>query len=642
MVTKSLSWERTGARLNLEAEVARGAEGKIVRIAGEPALMAKLYLEPSAERSRKLSAMLSRPPMDPTGREGHISIAWPIDRILDEQQSCVGFVMPAMDVATTAPLFQLYHPEDRRRIAPGFSWQYLLRTARNLCAVVHALNDNSYVVGDLNDRNVLVSNTAMVTLVDCDSMQVPRADGTTFRCAVGTPEFTPGELQGMSFAAIDRSWVHDSFALTALIFQLLMEGIHPFAGVWRGKGDAPSLFENIRKGAFPYAKLSDLAPPLAALPFETLPLAIQALFQRCFIEGHTRPIRRPPAHEWLQVLSEAEQHLSQCQHNMQHRYSRHLSECPWCRRVARGIPDPFPAPLTQHPLEPVPLISEKRKATGIPVAPRGATRAKHTVTIAIAGNRCGGKTTTAINLAACLAEAGYRVLLVDMSPGAEATTGLGLDAHHVGLSMYELLVDDHVTAREVMMAGIRPNLSLLPAKVDLYAADIELVYIQERREHRLEQPLEDIKDQFDFILIDCPCYEGGALYHVAFTAADGVLLTLKCQHSTFQGIEHLLNTIQLVHDRLNPRIQLFGVVLTMFEPRTKLGTEVVREVSEHFPKEMFRTLIPRNVRLAEAPGYGQTILEHEPRSPGALAYKELAEEVAKRAAIMASSMRQAP
>jgi chromosome partitioning protein len=266
---------------------------------------------------------------------------------------------------------------------------------------------------------------------------------------------------------------------------------------------------------------------------------------------------------------------------------------------------------------------------GLPLHPP-LQRAAHVYAIANQKGRV-GKTVTAINLAACLAEAGRRVLLVDMSPGADATTGLGLDAHHVGRSMYELLVDDHVTAHEVMKAGIRPNLSLLPATVDLWATDIELAVL-EGREFRLKKALDPLKPQFDFVLIDCPP-SLGLLTVNALSAADGVILPLQCEYFALEGMQQLLKTIHLVRGRLNPQIALFGVVLTMFDPRTKLGTEVVREVSEHFPKEKFRTLIPRNVRLAEAPGYGQTILEHEPRSPGALAYKELAEEVIERAAM---------
>ncbi len=250
---------------------------------------------------------------------------------------------------------------------------------------------------------------------------------------------------------------------------------------------------------------------------------------------------------------------------------------------------------------------------------------------AIANQKGGvGKTTTSINLAACLAEAGRRTLVIDLDPQSNTTTGLGVDAHRVGGSIYEMLVNDGITVGDVVKPNLHPNLSLLPAKVDLYAADIELVYL-DQREYRLQRALGAVKPQYDFILIDCPP-SLGLLTVNALTAADGVILPLQCEYFALEGMQQLLNTIRLVRDRLNPRIHLFGVVLTMYDPRTKLGAEVVREISEHFPRERFQTVIPRNVRLAEAPSFGQTILEHDPRSPGALAYKDLAEEVIARAA----------
>ena len=252
---------------------------------------------------------------------------------------------------------------------------------------------------------------------------------------------------------------------------------------------------------------------------------------------------------------------------------------------------------------------------------------------AIANQKGGvGKTTTSINLAACLADAGRRTLVIDLDPQSNTTTGLGVDAHRVGLSMYELLVDESVQVSDVVKAEIRPNLSLLPAKVDLYAADIELVYL-DQREYRMRRALESIKQNYDFILIDCPP-SLGLLTVNALTASDGVILPLQCEYFALEGMQQLLNTIRLVRDRLNPKILLFGVVLTMYDPRTKLGSEVVREISEHFPKEKFQTIVARNVRLSEAPSFGLTILEHDARSPGALAYKQLAEEVIARAANM--------
>jgi chromosome partitioning protein len=241
-----------------------------------------------------------------------------------------------------------------------------------------------------------------------------------------------------------------------------------------------------------------------------------------------------------------------------------------------------------------------------------------------------GKTTTAINLAAYLADAGRSTLVIDMSPNADTTSGLGVDAHRVGNSIYEVLVTDETALSDIIKTDEkRPHLALAPAKVDLYAADIELIYLEDR-ERRLSNAVAPIKDRYDYILIDCP--SGLNILTVnALTAADGVILPLQCEYNALEGMQMLLNTIKLVRDRLNPQIALFGVVLTMYDPRTNLGQEVVREVRGHFAKEVFPTMIPRSVRLAEAPSYGLTILEHEARSPGALAYKALAEEVIARA-----------
>jgi chromosome partitioning protein len=244
-----------------------------------------------------------------------------------------------------------------------------------------------------------------------------------------------------------------------------------------------------------------------------------------------------------------------------------------------------------------------------------------------------GKTTTAVNLGACLAEAGRKVLVVDMCPKARATSSLGVDASKVSLSMYELLVKDDIVAAQVIKPDICPNLSILPSKVDLYGAEQELVSLNER-ETRLKRALEPVKSDFDFILIDCPS-SLGLLTTNSLAAADGIILPLECEEYALEEMQILLNTIHTVRDRFNPEVTLFGLVFTKYDPLDTESAKVVREVSEHFPTERFNTVIGLNARLKEAPRYKKTILQHDPRSPGAIAYKQLAEEVAARAEAIA-------
>jgi chromosome partitioning protein len=240
-----------------------------------------------------------------------------------------------------------------------------------------------------------------------------------------------------------------------------------------------------------------------------------------------------------------------------------------------------------------------------------------------------GKTTTAVNLGAYLSNAGRKTLIVDVCPNARATTSLGVNLHHLSTSMYEVLVTDTTLAASVIKADILPGLSLLPANVDLWASDLDLPFL-ENRERRLQRALEPIRDQYDYILLDCPSWLG-LLTINALTAADGVILPLQCEYFALEGFQQLLKTIKLVRDQLNPAVALFGMVITMYEPRTRLSNEIVKEIQDHFPREKFNEIIPHDVRLAQALSFGVTILQHDPRSPGALAYKDLAEEVIARA-----------
>ena len=241
-----------------------------------------------------------------------------------------------------------------------------------------------------------------------------------------------------------------------------------------------------------------------------------------------------------------------------------------------------------------------------------------------------GKTTTAINLATYLAAAGRRVLLVDMDPQANTSSGIGVLKNVRKQTIYDLLVqdDEDATIFDTIVPTQRRELVVAPCTVDLAAAEVELVG-ELAREQRLRQVLEPIRNRCDYIIIDCPP-SLGLLTINALVAADGLLIPIQCEYLALEGLSQLLNTVNIVKNKLNPDLYIAGVVLTMFDPRTRLAGDIVREVRNHFPQEVFQTIINRNVRLSEAPSFGQSILDYDPTSPGGLAYRALAEEVMAR------------
>ncbi|QHQ60293.1 AAA family ATPase [Anaerocolumna sedimenticola] len=248
--------------------------------------------------------------------------------------------------------------------------------------------------------------------------------------------------------------------------------------------------------------------------------------------------------------------------------------------------------------------------------------------IAVANQKGGvGKTTTAINLSACLAEKGKKVLTIDIDPQGNTSSGLGIDKNNLENTIYELMIGD-CTIEDCLLNNIIDNLSLLPSNVNLAGAEIELIGIEEK-EYILKKEISKIRDNYDYLIIDCPP-SLNTLTVNAMTTADTVLVPIQCEYYALEGLSQLIHTINLVKQRLNPNLEIEGVVFTMYDARTNLSLQVVENVKMNLKQTIYKSIIPRNVRLAEAPSHGLPINIYDPKSAGAEGYRDLADEVIER------------
>ena len=248
--------------------------------------------------------------------------------------------------------------------------------------------------------------------------------------------------------------------------------------------------------------------------------------------------------------------------------------------------------------------------------------------IAIANQKGGvGKTTTSINLSSCIAAKGKKVLVVDIDPQGNTTSGYGIEKNDLDNTIYELMLGD-CSIEDCIIKDVIENISILPSNVNLAAAEIELIGV-DKKEYILKNEIDWVKDRYDYIIIDCP--PSLSLLTVnAMTTADSVLVPIQCEYYALEGLSQLIHTVNLVKERLNKRLKMEGVVFTMYDARTNLSLQLVENVKENLNQNIYKTIIPRNVRLAEAPSYGQPINIYDPRSAGAESYRLLAEEVLNR------------
>ena len=334
-----LTCASTGQSISLIKQTAKSGEGEVWQT-NLKGYLAKIYYAARPERIRKLEVMVAYPPKDPNSHMNHISFAWPKSLLKDSGGHYVGFLMPA--IANSVQLLDVYNPQRRQKILPGFNWLYLHVTAMNIASIIQAIHAKGYVLGDIKPENILVNNQALPAVIDTDSFQIrdPKT-GEVYRCPVGSEGFTPAELLGQDLAALEQTEIHDRFRL-AVIIHLLLFGDQPFKGKWMGVGESPEPNELLRQGLWPYAPNSLIQSGPLTISLDTVHPEMRRCFLQCFNDGYKTPALRPTAEEWVKSLRAAVAELKVCQRVSQHYYSQTYGKCYWCDRKATLGVDIFP------------------------------------------------------------------------------------------------------------------------------------------------------------------------------------------------------------------------------------------------------------------------------------------------------------
>jgi DNA-binding helix-hairpin-helix protein with protein kinase domain len=367
--------------------LAAGGQGEVFAVASPQGFVFKKYLraalggDPALER--RLRAMVAHPPVEwREPRSGHVTLAWPSDVVL-EDGIFAGFLMPAVDMDDTVSLHRVTNPTDRGAAtgatswAQGFTWKYLVHSAANLAHATDILHRSGTVIGDFNESNLRVTREARITFLDCDSMQISDpVSGERFFTGVGRPEWTPPELLNADWKTTVRHPSSDLFALAIHIYQLLLEGEHPFRGIWSGAGDKPWVPELARQGIWAHQRGGPLSPRPNAIGIGLLPPSITGMFRKAFEDGAVNPAARPTADEWQQALADLEADLRRCKANQAHFYPGSHTTCAWCGHSRRSGPQTSlppaaaPIPPPQWPRTPPQPVQLTPQFNPPPAAPR--------------------------------------------------------------------------------------------------------------------------------------------------------------------------------------------------------------------------------------------------------------------------------